>query len=596
MDTYSNTSTIILAVLPAQNASGNKELDLFCTGLVIDLITDLSRFPSFNIISHNAVRDLDPDADIQSQRMTDLHADYVIKSLIRYYNAQLIITTQLINAKQGRIVWSEKFSGALDDLFRIQDELVEKIIGSLQHFVDYDLLGMLRKKPITTLTAYECWLQGYEWLKKGTIEADEKARTYFQKAIQSDPDYARAYTGMSLTYFNEWSCQLWDRWEISQKGAMEWARKAVDLDPRDHVSLAVLGRIHLFQGDYEKAEYYLRESFSLNPNDAENLVLIAYGLGFLSYPKEAFQLYEKICRLMPVANQSTLACGMFIHFELGEFRKAIELGERCTIGRGWVDFPAFLAAAYYREGDTPNAQRCWSIFLEEFSQKINGGKKADSKTALNWMISVNPYRGETQLRPFWEFMGNEEKQMTGIRKRSVAEREPCRFIHESGMWLLEFQGTRIRMTGTKGFHDLAALLSQPNTPIHCIQLMGTPLEETGVEVFDERARREYKERIAELHAELQEAEAVNDPASVATLKLQYENLVEHLSKGLGLGGKTRNIGSHIDKTRSAVTWRIRNAIRKIEEHHGPLGRHLSLFIKTGLVCVYTPETPRQWEV
>src|SRR5690606_39645083 len=67
---------------------------------------------------------------------------------------------------------------------------------------------LLRQKPLTSLGAYECWLRGYQELKKGTLEADEQARIYFQQAMELDPHYPRAYTGMSLSYFNEWSCQI----------------------------------------------------------------------------------------------------------------------------------------------------------------------------------------------------------------------------------------------------------------------------------------------------------------------------------------------------------------------------------------------------
>ncbi|MBK7873999.1 MAG: hypothetical protein IPJ74_26785 [Saprospiraceae bacterium] len=88
--------------------------------------------------------------------------------------------------------------------------------------------------------------------KKGTLEADEQARIYFQQAMDIDPHYARAYTGMSLTYFNEWSCQIWDRWEVSQKGHLAGHKKAFELEERDHVSATILGKLYLFNGDYEK--------------------------------------------------------------------------------------------------------------------------------------------------------------------------------------------------------------------------------------------------------------------------------------------------------------------------------------------------------
>ena len=80
---------------------------------------------------------------------------------------------------------------------------------------------------------------------------------------------------MSLTYFNEWSCQLWDRWEICKNGAYEWAQKAMELDDHNYVAAMVLGKIFMFEGSYDTAEYYFRKSLLLNANDPETIMQIA---------------------------------------------------------------------------------------------------------------------------------------------------------------------------------------------------------------------------------------------------------------------------------------------------------------------------------
>ena len=382
MEKISVKNTLCLAVLPLQVLADNPKVEVFCQGLVMDLITDLSPFRSFQIIAYDTTKAVHPNEQPDSPKLGELHLDYLVKGMARYLHEKLQINLQLINVPKNRVVWSEKFSGGFDELFQIQEDIVEKIVGSLQQFLDYDLLSEIRKKPLTSLNAYECWLRGYYELKKGTLEADEQARSYFQKAMEIDPHYSRAYTGMSLSYFNEWSCQLWSRWEVSQNGAFEWAQKALELDEKDHVSNAILGRVYLFGAEYDKAEHYLRKSLRINSNDAENLLNIAVDFTFLGFANEAQKLIERALRLNPADSACVYACASLVYFESGDIDTAIRLAEQHQIGNAWVDYPALRAAAHFLKGDYEKMKTCWSAYLDEFCEKINGGKSTDTQTAL----------------------------------------------------------------------------------------------------------------------------------------------------------------------------------------------------------------------
>jgi hypothetical protein len=95
--------------------------------------------------------------------------------------------------------------------------------------------------------------------------------------------------------------------------------------------------------------------------------------------------------------------------------------------------------------------------------------------------------------------------------------------------------------------------------------------------------------------EIDEAELMHDESRAAKLREEYEEIIEHLSKSLGIGGKSRKLNSSVEKSRSAVTWRIRSAIKKIEAVHPSLSKHLSNSIKTGIFCSYSPEKEIIWE-
>jgi TolB-like protein len=589
-----NTS-VFIAILPLQVLAQDSRVEMFCEGLVMDLITDLSRFRSFQIIAYDSIKRLSADQMADHPLLRELQLDYILKGMVRPRREELLFNLQLIHVGQNRLVWAEKFSGGFEELFHIQEEVAEKIVTSLQHFVDADLLSEIRKKPITSLSAYECWLKGYQELKKGTLESDERARAYFQQAMELDPHYPRAYTGMSLSYFNEWSCQLWTRWDVSRNGAFEWAQKALELDEWDHVSNAILGRLYVFNEEYEKAEKYLRRSLRINPNDAEMLVLIAFGLTYLGRPEEARELYERARRLNPADHYISHACGAFVHFELGDVERAIALGSHHEIGKGWVDFYAYQAAAFFLKGDLENMKECWQIYVDEFSLKINGGQPADTQTALQWMINVNPYRGETKLKPFWEYMSRTTPDMLAPQKNTARTTRQSLFTEEGGIWQLSFDGVQAQINDLKGLHDIRQLLLRPNQAIHCTELMGVQAVDEGVAVLDEKAKKAYRERILELQAELEEAEALLHSERIVRLQKEYDQLIEHLSRSVGKGGAARKVAGSVEKCRSAVTWRIRSAVKKVAEVHPALAKHLDISIKTGVFCEYTPEYEVDWQ-
>lgn len=593
MESRSRNKHIYLAILPLQNLSDDSSIEQFCTGLVMDLITDLSRFRSFQIISYDAIKNIHPNEKINSPELHKLKLDYLLKGLVRFHNGKLIVNVQLINARENHLVWAEKFSGHLEELFDIQDEIVKKMVVSLQQFVDYDLLSHIQKKSITNLNAYECWLKGYQEVKKGTVEADGQARKYFKQAMEIDPHFSRAYTGMSLTYFNEWSCQIWDRWEVSQKGAFGWAQKAVELDEWDHISTAILGRIFLFNEEYEKAEHFFRKALRLNPNDSDNLIKIAFCFGYLGYLKEARQLYEKAKRLNPAGGDSYFACGALIHFESGDFDKTIELAKRHQFGKSWVDFSAYLAAAYYQKGNLKEMQVCWQDYIYEFSKKINQGKPADTQTALRWMIDVNPYKTGTRLKPFWEYLSDGHQNLTPTPPDRPSMQENHFRMHD-GFWSLLYAGKQVQLSDLKGMHDLKRLLSTPHREVHCTELMGAKVIEGGAPVFDEKARESYRLRILEIQQELEEAESNHAIGRTETLQEEYDDLLDHLSKSIGRNGNARKVSGSIEKARTAVTWRIRSAIKKIAGLHPELGHHLDISVKTGIFCEYTPEHDINW--
>ena len=171
------------------------------------------------------------------------------------------------------------------------------------------------------------------------------------------------------------------------------------------------------------------------------------------------------------------------------------------------------------------------------------------------------------------------------------------FRPEGPLWMVAFDGMAVRLGHQKGFIDLRQLLSRPGREMHCLELADRPVDAgADAPLLDDRARREIGARIRELQRDIEQAEAIADGDTAARAREELDQLVHHLSGALGLSGRARRLGSTTERARSAVTWRIRSAIRKIASFHPRLGRHLENGVRTGTFCVYQPETPISWAI
>jgi hypothetical protein len=171
------------------------------------------------------------------------------------------------------------------------------------------------------------------------------------------------------------------------------------------------------------------------------------------------------------------------------------------------------------------------------------------------------------------------------------------FRREGELWTASFDGTTVQLVDVKGFGDLARLLARPGIEVHCLELADRPGEApAGDAVLDDRARREVRARAAELQHEIEDADRAHDLGRAERAREELDQLVDSLTGATGLRGRARTLGSPAERARSAVTWRIRSAIRRIAAAHPRLGRHLENAVRTGHFCVYQPETPIDWLV
>ena len=172
----------------------------------------------------------------------------------------------------------------------------------------------------------------------------------------------------------------------------------------------------------------------------------------------------------------------------------------------------------------------------------------------------------------------------------------CR--NEGDVWEVVYAGRSARVRDAKGMRDLATLLQQPGREFPALDLAshGPPREGDLGPQLDATAREAYKRRLTELEAELDHADTSGDAVRSGRLEVERDALIAQLSAAYGLGGRRRRAGDPAERARTAVTARIRDAIRRIGESHPELARHLTRSVRTGTFCAYDPEEEVRWIV
>src|SRR5205809_548459 len=194
------------------------------------------------------------------------------------------------------------------------------------------------------------------------------------------------------------------------------------------------------------------------------------------------------------------------------------------------------------------------------------------------------------------------------------------FRHEGDFWTVAYAGKAVRLRHGKGLGDIAILLANPGKEIHVADLIAAsasaspdprsgPAAElvaqglrvsrdvSGDAVLDRRARADYRERLADLHRELDDAERCNDEGRVARARAELDFIAGELASAFGLGGRGRRAGSPIERARKAVASRIRFSLTHIARVHPALADNLRRYIRTGTICTYVvPDEPVRWRV
>jgi adenylate cyclase len=231
-----------LAVLPFQNMSGDPEQEYFADGMVEEIITALSRFRQLFVIARNSSFTYKGRAVDVKQVGRELGVRYVLEGSVRKTGNRVRITGQLIDAATGTHLWADRFDGATDDIFELQDQVTASVVGAIAPTVEKAEIVRAKRKPTESLDAYDCFLRGLaSFHHYGSREEHADALRLFYRVIELDPGFATAY-GLAAYCFAwrrgaGWSTDM----AVEDAEAARLARRAVDLGKDDPVALAYGG-------------------------------------------------------------------------------------------------------------------------------------------------------------------------------------------------------------------------------------------------------------------------------------------------------------------------------------------------------------------
>jgi adenylate cyclase len=370
-----------IAVLPFTNMSGDPEQEYFADGITEDVTTDLSKISGLFVVARNssfAYKGKSPDVRKVSR---ELGVRYILEGSVRRVGNQIRINAQLIDATTGGHIWAERFDGTMADVFSLQDDVNRKIVTALEVNLTVDDRKQFDKIETTNPDAYDVLLRGLEKYQRFSLETTAESRDMFKQAIEMDPNYARAYANVALTYVSDVNFN-WtqDRGESIRLG-LDYAARALELDdsiPQIYLTRSVL---YLAQRRYDAAIEAARRTVEVHPNYTDGHAGLAFVLSYSGNFAEALTAIRRAKELNPQYSYVYLAVEGRIQFQMKQYPAALELIEKSILRNPVFDRTQLMLAAIYAElGELDDA--AWAV--EEALTIRSDISLADERRASNY--------------------------------------------------------------------------------------------------------------------------------------------------------------------------------------------------------------------
>lgn len=289
-----------IAVLPFKNLQPNLDDNYLSEGVVEDIIVSLARLRELTVIDRASTLAVGREKRDPKEIGELLDVSYVLGGNFRRSQAGITISVQLIETTRGETLFAHRFESSLEEIFDIQDEIVERVVVSIAPMVQrWELRRALRKRP-ESHSAYDYTLRALDIMNELDIETFPRASEYLNAAMKDDPGFATAYAWaarwLSVNIGQGWSKNSAE----DARQAERLAKRAIDLDPHNALALASCGHLQSFLfHDYDSALLYLARAREVSPSCAHAWILSSATQSYLGHGKEAIRMAERALRLSP---------------------------------------------------------------------------------------------------------------------------------------------------------------------------------------------------------------------------------------------------------------------------------------------------------
>jgi len=381
-----------IAILPLDNLSGDPGQKYLSDGITEDIITELSRFKNLSVAARHASFQLGGKGVNPVLAARDLGVNFVVEGSVRKTGERIRITVQLIDAGTGNHIWAERFDRETHDIFTVQDEVVSAIVATLEGHMMSTAVAQLRKKPTSSWTAYDFFLQGREVARRAS---DRESVPFFARAISIDPEFAQAHAWLAIGHLGSY-------WADADSSTLEEARlaaqRALELDSNDAAVQQANAMVALQLRQHERASMHFNRAVDLNPVDAEIRADRAAAMQYAGQPENALSAIDDALQRSKFPPHWFWWIRGAILIDLERYDEAITaLGNIPQKEYGaWLQ----LAAAHAQLGHASEA-----------AQALAMGRKLKPNLSLRDVIAVSPYARSEALDPL----------LSGLRKAGLSE-------------------------------------------------------------------------------------------------------------------------------------------------------------------------------
>jgi TolB-like protein/DNA-binding winged helix-turn-helix (wHTH) protein/Flp pilus assembly protein TadD len=459
-----------LAVLPLESLSGDVSQDYFTDGMTDQLITDLGQIAALRVISRTSAMAYKGVHRPLAEIARELNVEAVVEGTVLRSGERVRITAQLIQLPNEKHLWAQSYEGDLEDTLALQNSVAYAIARKIQVTLNPQEEAALEKSKKVNPEAYDAYLRGRYFWNKRTKDGLVRATDYFQHAIDTEPDYARPYTGLADSYAlsGDWEYGILSPQEAFPK-AKAAATKALTLDEslsEAHTSLAFI--LDLYDWSWASAEMEYKRALALNPGYATAHHWYAWHLIVMGRNAEGIAELKKAESLDPLSliisadladalciahrydesvqqSQKTIEMDPHFavaHYQLGqaleqkhmhdaaiaEFRRAIELSG------GNTTFESNLANAYAVSGRKEEAVSIVKALESRQSQNSSTGASialiyvglGDNDQAMTWLNRAYQARFNPSIltRPVFDPLRSDPRFQDLLRRIGIPVRDP----------------------------------------------------------------------------------------------------------------------------------------------------------------------------